>query len=809
MHPRPETQTGSLYHLANRGRWLLPLSLLACGGDSSLPNQSAATDQAETTAQTPALNNADSTGNPSTDNPDGLDSPAPFDPNAPSLVLITMDTTRADRIGSYGHEHAKTPAIDQFAKEGVQFERAYATVPLTIPSHASMLTSLYPTRHGVHNNGDAILPESVETLAEALKKHGYQTAASVSAFVTTRAWNFDQGFDGTLMISRPLQGQGRWSSERRADGVVDDLIGWLDEAKADQPALIWAHFYDPHDPYHPPESMREEFPRRVYDGEIAFMDRQIARLRDAIQNKLGDNVAWVLVADHGEAFNGQHGEQTHGLYLYDPTMRIPFILRPAQGLETPVVVEELAVSNVDVMTCALGRVGSAPPEGLDGVDLSPFGRGEVVERPPVYLESENVTQRFGFAPEIAVVEREWKLMDTPNALLFNTVTDPGEKTNLLSQQPDIVERLKAVSEAVQSAQEEEHGGDIAPELMEELMALGYISHDVQDQGAMSDIDAKDHRQIVRELEQALQILRVGEDPKKSEALYRKILKDYSSLGEARLGLARALNHQDRKEEAEQVLREAVELQPQSTVLRTNLANNLAAQGRHDEGLALMQSVLDQVPEDDLARTGILRMLTDLKRYDEAIKLASEWLQKDPKSHGLKAHIGVAMARSGDLSGAIPFLQGSLEDAVPRQLVHRMLAQDLMTRNDLDGAIEHLKLEVEYFSRDGHAHGELAMLYAQKSQTDLALEHLEKALELGVSAPGARLAVAQLLFNQRTYDASRITLAPALQSEPSNPFVLKLHAELLAKEGRKTEATAVFERAQALLNEQQERVKSRR
>jgi arylsulfatase A-like enzyme/tetratricopeptide (TPR) repeat protein len=726
----------------------------------------------------------------------------------PTLVLVTMDTTRADRLGIYGHEKAQTPALDALAMDGTRFERAYATVPLTIPSHASMLTSLYPPRHGVHNNGDAILPEAATTLAEILQAEGYQTAAAVSAFVTTRAWNLDQGFDAyfdDLSTPEQGQGQGRWAAERRADSVVDDLEEWLQTVDSSQPAFLWAHFYDPHDPYAPPESMRADFARRPYDGEIAFMDSQIGRLQKHVEARYGDNIAWILVADHGEAIHGEHGEKTHGLYLFDPTMRIPFILRPAKGQESPVVVTDRAVSNVDVMTTGLGLVGIEPPEGLDGIDLSPFTRGETPDRAPVYLESENVTQRFGFAPEIAIVDEQWKLMDTPNPLLFDTSTDPGEQQNVLDSHPDQVSLMRETRVAVQSAPPIADTADVAPELMQQLEALGYTSHDVQDTSARGDEDAKDHRQIVHDLEIALRLVSEGGDPVQAEERYRAILEKYESLGEARLGLARALNAQERRAEAEQVLREAIEIQPQSTVLRSNLANTLAAQGKHDEGLALMETILDQVPEDDLARMGILKMLTDLNRVDEAISKAEGWLKKDPEHHGLRAHLGVALHRAGRLDEAVPHLEASLLDEVPRQLVRRILALHLMQSNRLDEATVHLEKETSSFPRGAEAHRELSGLYLRAKRLDESFEQLKLAEEHGkMQLKMMRLGLIQAFFNQKNYDAAREALSPLLQTSDEDPIVLKWHAELLLKEGKPEEAKAVFERAQAALRSRQKR-----
>ena len=301
--------------------------------------------------------------------------PAPAEParklaTGPSLVIVTLDTTRADHMGAYGYEKAKTPVFDSLASQGVRFERAYATTPLTTPSHASMFTGLYPPRHGIRNNGDAILADSFQTLAETLQAQGYQTAASVSAFVTTRVWNLDQGFDVYFDQVHQAAPGARWGQERPAGEVVDDLVKWLDEGRDPKGAFVlWAHFYDAHHPYKPPEGFTEGFDM-PYDGEIAYVDSQLGRLKQKVDAAAGPEGAnWIVLADHGEAFDKQHGEVTHGLFVFDPTMRVPFVLRPAQPLAAPVVMKEPTVGGVDLTPTALGMLGLPVPEGLDGVDL--------------------------------------------------------------------------------------------------------------------------------------------------------------------------------------------------------------------------------------------------------------------------------------------------------------------------------------------------------------------------------------------------------------------------------------------------------
>ena len=736
--------------------------------------------------------------------------PAPIVPaTGPSLVLVTLDTTRADRIGAYGHAAAHTPNIDAFAREGVRFARAYAAVPLTTASHATMLTGLYPPRHGVRNNGDAILAEEANTLAERLHAAGYRTAASVSAFVTTRVWNLDQGFDTYFDEVQTGLGRGRWGQERPADGVVDDLEGWLTDPEAGQgPFFLWAHFYDAHHPHTPPPPFDTEL-EDPYDGEIAFVDSQVGRLRELVDKAAGPAGAnWILVADHGEAMNKEHGEVTHGLFVFDPTMRVPFIVRPATPLAAPQVVEDVTVSGVDVTPTALGLLGVPVGEGLDGRDLSPALSGTVLEHGPVYMECEAVQERFGYAPEVAIAEGPLKLMDTPSPRLFDVVKDPGETTNLVDELPQVLEPFRAFRHSVTDVTPLTAEQAPAPELVQQLAALGYMSNDFDVDPSAGELDAKDHLDTISRLESLRTEMVTSKDRGKVEAAYREIIDAEPQIAEARMGLARALSAQGKDAEAEQTYREALERQPHSAILRVNLANSIAAQGHLAEGLAEMQAVLAQVPGDSLAQVGVLRMMTDLKREDEAFSLAKEWLDAQPGDGGLQAHLGVIMAKRGDPVGAEPLLRASLTDEVPRQLVHQALAVIEMGKGHPRLAVYHYESEIKYFPTNPELYRSVGDIRMGLKEYEKAAEAYQKLAEAKPD-PQARRAWAQAVFNLTQYlEAGRI-LAPALKAAPDDPDVLMLQANILAKTGHMAEGEALAKRANELKKAQVEAIKEAR
>jgi arylsulfatase A-like enzyme/Flp pilus assembly protein TadD len=718
----------------------------------------------------------------------------------PSVILLTLDTTRADRLGSYGYKGGHTPNLDALAQRGVRFERTYSSVPLTTPAHSTMFTGLYPTRHGVHNNGDAILPDAAVTLAEVLKEKGYGTAASVSAFVTTRMWNLDQGFDD-YFDTVEKNPSSRWAQERPANEVVDDAITWLDK-KEPGPFLLWLHFYDPHEPYRPPEPWATKLQGRPYDGEIAFMDEQIGRLMDRVK-AMNQPVGWISVADHGEARENEHGETTHGMFLFDPTQRIPFIVTPPEPLAAPVVVSDLTVGNVDVMPTALGMLGISTPEGLDGVDLSPYIKGGTVTREGVYMESYVNSTRFGFHPELALAHGPLKLMKTPNPRLFDVVADPGETTNLYASRKADADRLAAsFDEIAARGPVLSQAADLAPEVIQQLEALGYVGAGATSlKGLDSKIDGKDQIDMIRRLEGVRVKANNPATLAEAEQIYRDILRELPDLGEARMGLARLLQRNGRAEEAEGVLREALKLEPSSTVLHLNLASCLMQLQRYEEAMAEFNAILALVPTDPQGRQGVVMALTRLNRNQEGLDKALEWLKESPGEASLQGQAGLLMTRLNRESEAEPYLLGSLSDKVPRPIVHELLARYATQRGDAKGMVTHLQAELEILPSNYRARRALATWYMQNKQWDDAAAELQMLVELRTQDHAARVSWAQALFNAAAYEEAQKVLTPAIEAAPNNPEGLLLQANLLAKQGKRDEGAVLAKKAQELKSKQ--------
>ena len=386
-------------------------------------------------------------------------------PARPNILLITLDTTRADHIGAYGSARAKTPNLDRLAASGVLFERAIAAAPLTLPAHASLLTGRYPFRHGVRNNGSFTLAETTPTLATALRAAGYRTAAFVSAFVLDRRYGLARGFDAY---------DDRLELERGAAATAKAAGDWLGAAASDpHPFFVWVHFYDPHDPYEPPPPFKAAFADSPYDGEIAFADQQIGELLGRLHATGGDASLLIAVAgDHGESL-GEHGEATHGLFVYEGAIRIPMTVTGA-NLPRGQRVGAL-VRGVDLAPTLLDVAGVAPLADADGRSLIPLVRGTGAGPQDAYSETYFPQLYMNWAPLRSLQDARWKFIDAPAAELYDVQNDAAERANRAATDPARTAAFRrAVVAAAGGAERPTPTAHVDRETAEKLAALGYV-----------------------------------------------------------------------------------------------------------------------------------------------------------------------------------------------------------------------------------------------------------------------------------------------------------------------------------------------
>jgi choline-sulfatase len=522
------------------------------------------------------------------------------------LILVTIDTLRADHLGSYGAEEAHTRTLDTVAREGVRFDAAIAPTPLTLPSHASLMTGLDPPGHGVRHNAIYRLDPTLPTLAGRLRERGYATAAVVGALVLDRRFGLDNGFDhydddrGDRMSDRV------GFAERPADAVVDAALAWL--ADAPDRFFLWVHFYDPHARYDPPPGFAAAFARRPYAGEIAFVDSQLGRLLDAVDHRWPDGRTLVAVtSDHGESL-GEHGERTHAYTLYDATQRVPLLLR-GPGLPAGRVIAE-PVRLVDVAPTLLSRADASAIDGVDGRDLGPLISGGVTTPRAAYSETVATYLDYGWSPVFALRTAGHRYIRAPRPELYDLLSDPGETHNIAALDPGRVAELDAVLERRLGAPR--RSGEAAPVALgsadrERLRALGYAvpaAAEVDlDFRAATGADPKDEIGLLGEIEAAQREIDAGH---LDAALARLALIAGGGTAVPALRAAVAIGAGD-PVVAERDARAVLERQPGRSDLWIVMGRARAAQGELAAAAEAFERALALEPEQPEARRWLERV----------------------------------------------------------------------------------------------------------------------------------------------------------------------------------------------------------
>jgi arylsulfatase A-like enzyme/Tfp pilus assembly protein PilF len=582
-----------------------------------------------------------------------------------NVVIVTIDTLRADRLGCYGYSRAATPHLDRLATRGVLFENATASAPATTPSHASMFTGTYPPVHGVRNAGGFALSPSHETLAEMLQAKGWQTAAFVGASVLDRVYGLNQGFShyDDRMPDSPAN---RFLEEasRPAVQVVDQAIAWLDKASS-QPFFLWVHVYDPHAPHDAPPPFKEPYRLRPYDGEIAYTDQHLGRLFAAIERKSpAEKSLMMVLADHGESL-AEHGEYYHGVFLYDATLRIPwFIIAP--GLPAGLRVKAQA-RTVDLLPTVLALLEAETPSICQGTSLLPALSGKDVPTTYSYSEALYPKLNMGWAELRGMRTNQWKYVLAPRPELYDLANDPAELHNIIEQHPDKARQLRAEIQKLVPTQgdspaEQVQIKTISAVTEKQLESLGYVSAGASRQLKLTGegADPKDRTHILKLLEES------GSLQKKLSSLQRIQL-----LNQARnedptnpalyylLGDAYEVNR--RPADALRVYELALRQKATATSkIYARMAAIYGEQGRLDEAILALESGLDLDPTD-IGSQGKLAGAYLLKgRLADAERILKLVLEVDAENPEVQNNMGWIALKKGDRSAARQHFERALQ-----------------------------------------------------------------------------------------------------------------------------------------------------
>lgn len=721
-------------------------------------------------------------------------------PTGPSVLLITLDTTRADRLGCYGNPHGATPNLDRIAAEGALFRRAFCHTPLTIPSHATILTGQYPDRHGIRDNGDHFLGDAAVTVAERFHAAGYDTAASVSAYVTNHKWGFGQGFEAYFdHIPANYEVKANvWQSERRAEAAVEDLDGWLAQDH-ERPFFAWLHLFDPHHPYAPPPPYDEEYAKRPYLGEIAYMDAQIGELLAKLEER-GQlaNTAILVAGDHGESF-GAHDEHQHGIFVYNATMHVPFILRPAGGTEAKVV--EGPVGLVDVAPTLLAMAGLPADDGetFDGVDLSPALEGTEPARRSLYGESLYVRYHFGWSEQRMLVDWPLKYVGSTQPQLFDIQADPTETQDLIAERGEDAARLAGLLEARPQIETGRAAADIDPETARRLEALGYVAERVEvPEGAVLP-DPKDKTDLLGRFAMARAAMHENKYAK-ARQLLAKVVEEEPELVDPRLTLAQVQLRTGDVDKALAQIDEADRLSPGSTRILELRATALAMTGRTDDALTAVEQAL--VVDDQQARTWglLLQVLFESRRYDAVVAAADRADAVLPGMPSVAGYRGSALSALGRFEEARPQIDAALAHGATPPWAHSAAGILATMDGDLELALTHYLAEHSAYPEHIEALYAAVLTMSQLGRNEDVLEYATMALTADPQAPDMHRAIGQAQFNQHEYETCHDTARTCLQIDPEHPDCMMLLANVLKKLGRDAEAEEAYTQAVDLARE---------
>lgn len=631
-------------------------------------------------------------------------------PSVPHILLITIDTLRADRLGSYGYTQARTPVLDRLAASGVRFADATAHAPLTHPSHAAIMTGRYPGAFGIRLNGMDPLPDDATTLAEWLKEAGYRTGAIVASVVVDRSSGLAQGFDhyDDAMTGPIRQTMAMADLQRRASDVTTRAANWIGQQRG--PWFLWAHYYDPHLPYDAPAAYAKAAPDRPYDAEIAYVDAEIGRLLASVDRT---NTIVVVTADHGEAL-GEHGEPDHGYFLYDATLHVPLIIA-GPGIPGRVVAEQVRSIDIAPTIAQLAHMGRWA-DHTDGEGLRTLIDGERRAEVPVSIaESWYPRLHFGWSELRSVRVGEWKFVAAPRPELYDLRVDPGESKNLATTRGSVAGRLAAdLQEVVASFSHgtTEPAAQPDAETVRRLQALGYVGAFAPVTAVEATADPKDHvdeyRQYRDRFNRALGLLGRGQ-PAQAATILRQLVKANVRAFEAHL----------------------------------YLGNAYFMQGRHDQAIGEYDVASQLNPSLSTPHFEAAKALTASGRFEQAAARAKQGLALDPASSYGHYTLGVVHQRAGEWTEAfVAFARAvELNGSDPRARAN--LAGAAMRTGNLAVAQLQFEAMIELKHQVAPAHFNLGVIAARRGQQAEAARRYRLALEADPAFKPARDALARI------------------------------------------------------------------
>ena len=683
---------------------------------------------------------------------EGCTDEVPHSTTQPNVLLVTLDTVRADHLPIHGYEGVKTPNMDRLAADGVVFNNAIAPTPLTLPSHTSILTGTYPLFHGVRNNGDFHAAPELTTAAEMFKSAGYSTAAFVGAYVLDSRFGLDQGFDlydDDMVDGRQVPSNFMFK-DRRAGNVVRRVREWLDQWEADaaanKPFFLWVHLYDPHAEYEPPEPYRTRFADNLYDGEIAYTDSELGVLFDTLKARgIYDDTLVALTADHGESL-GEHGERTHSVFIYNATTWVPLVVK-LPGSEHAGERVDATVSIIDILPTVIdavdleGRIGEGPGRDIQGISLVPLMEGAAADPGRlVYSESYLPFYYHNWAPPVSVRNGELRYIDLPEAELYDMREDPAELTNLHEQRrseaAEIREGLEALRKRHSRGEMAESRREMDPETRAKLMALGYIQGEADTGGSKEAADRPDPKTMIHV----------------TEALEQ----------------ARALINADDHDAAEARLSAILAEDPANLRARHLYANTLKRLGRMDRAIEEYEALKAADPEFLAAYLGLCTIFTkeriDYARAEQELEGAFAVASWDPTPWIIK---GDLEQERGEVEASVTSYRKAQEMGDQSVSLFVGLGSALQMLDRLEEARAVLEKAIYIDGESGPAHYNLGIVLSRLGEKALAKRYYRLSILHDPDNPRTYTNLGSILVGEKAYAEAEGLFREALRVKPDH------------------------------------------
>ena len=597
----------------------------------------------------------------------------------PNTIVITLDTVRADRMGFLGSRHGLTPQMDALARKGIVFERMYAQAPLTPVAHASIFTGTYPQFHKMQDFGSR-LASSLPFLPDLLHQGGYRTAAFVSSIILDPrngfAPGFERGFDSyDAGFHRRHKGENRYQSvERRAEDTIARAVQWLD-TNSPGPFFLWIHLWDAHDPYDPPAAYAKRFPSAPYDGEIAYLDASLGKLFSALQAKhLFESALIVVLSDHGEGLK-QHVESTHGVFLYDETIHVPFILKLPQGKLSGERVKARA-GQVDVAPTILDIVQLLVPSAMQGQSLMRLVGLKAPSDRPSYAETQYSRRAFGWSSLASLRVGTYLYVKAPQQELYDVSVDPGATRNLAEKNKSVAARIAAQMEDFLKRSSgnvpEASQANLDPKTMEKLASLGYVASTRATADSATGIDPKTRIQVANQMHDANLAIEEGKSESVIPLLERVVASDPQiQAAQYYLGLAYARQKDYKKGIVP--LRKAIELQPDAVMAHYEMGLALFELGDWKPAAVHFEIVVERNPKWTDARYSLASVQARIDRVPEAAANLVLVLDERPEHYRANLLLGRILTLKNQADAAVPYLEKAAQVQSDSSEAHAFLA----------------------------------------------------------------------------------------------------------------------------------------